>query len=365
MMSSRFILRNIDWYLLGGVFLLCLLGFYNLQSATAAIHSRSLLKNQLFDIGIGLFFMTIIQFFNYALFKRYAYFFYSVSLLFLLIVLFKGEVSNGSRAWLNLGFFRFQVSDLMKISLIIVIARWYSMSKVFGSYSLKDLLPLFILFGIPFFLILKQPDFGTGMLLCFVTFSIALFCKIRIKSIVVIVLLGSVVLMLAWFFVFKDYQKKRVYAFMDPMSSPKGAGYNVIQSMVAVGSGKFWGKGYKKGTQTSLHFLPEHHTDFIFSAWAEEHGFLGSFLLVILYLLIFFRIIWIANSAKDKFGILLALGGGGIFFWYFFINVNMVIGLLPVVGVPLPFFSYGGTAMVVNFIILGIILNVKLRRSAY
>jgi rod shape determining protein RodA len=342
------------------------LGLFTLNSAAGQMAARKvLMRSQIVSLSLGLTFMFVILFLDYAVLSRFAYPIYCIGVILLVLVLFKGQTAQGSQRWLNLGFVKFQVSDLMKLALVIALAKWYSTSKIMEAYSLTDLLPPFALLGMPFLLILKQPDLGTGLLLAFVTLTIVLFAKIETKSLLILLVLGVIVVTLAWFFILKDYQKNRVHAFLDPMSSPKGAGYNVIQSMIAVGSGKFWGKGYKKGTQTSLHFLPEHHTDFIFSAWAEERGFLGSIVLLFIYTFVFFRIIMIAATAKDKFGLILSIGGGAIFFWYFFINVNMVIGMMPVVGIPLPFLSYGGTAMVVNFLILGVILNVRVRRSAY
>jgi len=364
-MKRRTVIENIDWYLLAAVILLCVLGFLNLYSATSAKASMTIMENQLLAFAVGILLMVLVLFFDYSTFGRYSYLIYFVAIIFLILVIFKGRTIQGSRRWLSLGFVSFQVSDLMKPAFVIVLAKWYSTSKVVGAYSLRDLFVPFILLMIPCALILKQPDLGTALLILFVAFTIIFFGKLQFKSIGILVLIAITVIPLTWKFALKSYQKKRVVAFIDPMSSPKGAGYNVIQSMIAVGSGKFWGKGYKNGTQSALHFLPEHHTDFIFSAWAEEHGFFGSVLLLIIYLFIFLRIIRVASMAKNKFGLLLAIGGGAIFFWYFFINVNMVIGLMPVVGIPLPFFSYGGTAMVVNFVILGMIQNVYARRFVY
>jgi rod shape determining protein RodA len=364
-MNKHSVLENIDWYLLVAVLILCGLGFLNLYSATAAFKSKALLKHQIISFSLGLFIMGLILFFDYSVFSRFAYFIYGVAIILLVLVLFKGHTAQGSQRWLSFGLFKVQVSDLAKVALIIVISKWYASNNIVDECSLKDLFKPFVLILIPFVLILKQPDLGTSIILLFIAGSVIFFGRLKLQTIIIIFITGLISIPITWNFVLKDYQKKRAISFIDPMSSPRGAGYNVIQSMIAVGSGKFFGKGYRKGTQTSLHFLPEHHTDFIFSAWAEEHGFMGSLILIFIYFFIFMRVMYIASMAKNKFGLFLVVGAGVIYFWYFFININMVVGLMPVVGIPLPFFSYGGTSMVVNFILLGIVLNVYARRFSY
>jgi len=223
---------------------------------------------------------------------------------------------------------------------------------------------LILIIIIPVVLIVKQPDLGTGLLILFVFSSMLIFIGIKKSSLVKIAASGLILAPLSWNFL-KNYQKKRILTFFFPEKDPLGAGYHIIQSKIAVGSGKIFGKGYLHGTQNKLHFLPEEHTDFIFSVFAEEWGFVGTLILVFIYLIFFLTIIHISQKARDNFGALIVLGILFIFFWQFFINIGMVIGILPVVGIPLPLISYGGTSLVVSYSLIGLALNVGMRRYIF
>jgi rod shape determining protein RodA len=210
-----------------------------------------------------------------------------------------------------------------------------------------------------------QPDLGTAMIIMLTFGSMMLFVKIQPKALVILATLAAVSMPLAYNFALKPYQKQRIISFIDPMSDPKGSGYNSIQSMIAVGSGKVVGKGYRQGTQSQLNFLPEHHTDFIFSGFSEEHGFIGCAILLALYLAFLVNGLSVAHQSNDKFGLLLALGIMNIFFWHIFVNMGMVMGLLPIVGVPLPFLSYGGSALITATLGVAILTNIANKKFMF
>jgi rod shape determining protein RodA len=219
--------------------------------------------------------------------------------------------------------------------------------------------------GIPMFLIFKQPNLGTTLLVAFTTFTIVFLCNLRLRTFFGIVIAGVIGAPLAYHFVLHDYQRVRVRTFINPQSDPLGEGYHTIQSMISTGSGQLFGKGYLKGTQSKLEFLPEHHTDFVFSVFAEEWGFLGSFFVMGLYLILIFLGIDVVRKAKDKFGGVLAMGSLAIIVWHLVVNAGMELGLLPVVGVTLPFFSYGGSSVITTMIAVGILLSVSARRHIF
>jgi rod shape determining protein RodA len=227
------------------------------------------------------------------------------------------------------------------------------------------LLPLFVLTGIPFLITAAQPDLGTAMMLAIIGCSIMFFIKIKTRILVTVALVGALAGVGGWFFALHDYQRDRVYTFLDPGRDPRGKGYNSIQSKIAVGSGKVFGKGFRKGTQSQLEFLPERHTDFIFSVLSEEHGFAGSILTIGMFATLFLLGIRIASQARDKAGAILVVGVLSILFWHHFINIGMVIGLLPIVGIPLPLLSYGGSNMLTTMAALGLISSVSYRKNMF
>ena len=279
-------------------------------------------------------------------------------------VLLFGKTSMGATRWINLGLFNLQPSEIMKLLIIIALATYLSRHETPDGYSLKELIAPGLLLGIPVVLIIKQPDLGTAMLLLFIGVTMALFAGIRRSALVVLGLAASGAMVGGWFLL-HGYQKDRIRTFLDPERDPLGTGYHIIQSKIAVGSGGFWGKGFMQGTQSQLSFLPERHTDFAFSVFAEEWGLFGSFMLLGLYLLIVLWGIHIARKAGSSFGMYLAIGITAMIFWHIIVNLGMVIGLLPVVGVPLPLFSYGGTSMVTTMIGIGLLLNISMRRFMF
>ena len=222
-----------------------------------------------------------------------------------------------------------------------------------------------ILVLVPFALIMKQPDLGTAMMIIAISGSMILFTKVKKHIIVAAIVLISISLPIAWEYILHDYQKNRVLTFLSPENDPRKTGYNALQSRYAVGSGQFFGKGFRKGTQSQLEFLPERHTDFIYSVLSEEHGFVGSITTIGLFCILFFLILRIAYQARDKFGALVAVGVLSYIFWHMFVNVGMVVGLLPIVGVPLPLLSYGGSSMLTTMLGLGLISSVSFRRYLF
>lgn len=343
-------------------------GLFNIYSATntaSLTGTHGLFLRQLLFIGIGLVFMFFFIVIDYRRLGKSIYIAYAVNILLLIAVLVIGRSSYGARRWLAFGPISMQPSEFMKIIMVFTLAKYFSNDINFEGYTLRDLLVPSLMVGVPAGLIIIEPDLGSGLLLLMVCFSLFLFVKINWRSLLILAIVGSVSLPIIYNFVLKDYQRKRVITFIDPARDPKGSGYNSIQSRIAVGSGQLLGKGHMKGTQTQLNFLPEHHTDFIFSVLAEEHGFIGSIFLLILYVLLFAAGIRISSRAGDRFGALIAMGCTSIIFWHAFVNMGMVIGIMPVVGVTLPFMSYGGTSIIVNFTLIGIIQGIAIRRYMF
>jgi rod shape determining protein RodA len=262
---------------------------------------------------------------------------------------------------LILGPVSLQPSELVKIAVIIALARYYSKDAKTSGYTLRELVRPLMIIMLPVLLIGMQPDLGTAGLVVLIAGSITVFVKIERRSFIYLIGSGAIMVPLIWFFL-KDYQKQRILTFLNPDRDPLGAGYHIIQSKIAIGSGMLGGKGYLKGTQNALSFLPEEHTDFIFSVLAEEWGFLGSVTLILLFLIL---IIWglnVAHACREPFGTILAVGVTAMIFWQALINIGMSMGLLPVVGVPLPFVSYGGSSVLTTAISIGLLLNVSMRR---
>jgi rod shape determining protein RodA len=275
-----------------------------------------------------------------------------------------GIITSGAQRWVKFGFITFQPSEFVKISCIMALAKFFQRPPHREGYSLKTLLVPFLLLFLPLGLILKQPDLGTAIILFLVFFSILFFVKVRWSTLLTLVLAGASALPLLWNFL-KEYQKKRIITFFNPDLDPLGAGYHLIQSKIALGSGGIIGKGFMKGTQSKLGFLPEQQTDFIFSALGEEWGLIGALIVVGLYLAMILWGLRIAVESKDRFGAILAFGVVAMLFWHIFINIGMTLGMMPVVGIPLPLLSYGGSFLVSTLVGIGILLNVSMRRYLF
>jgi rod shape determining protein RodA len=366
-MIDRRLVQYFDWGLFGLVLLLGgvgLLTLYSAVTAEAPEPQKFIFYKQAIWFSGALFVMIFCFLFNYRLLERWAYPIYGVCVFLLVWVLFFGKYVAGSRRWLVMGPISIQPSEMVKIAVIIVLAKYFSKDAHTRGFSLPELVRPLILVGIPFLMILKQPDLGTAGLLLLIAFSMTVFVKIERRSFILLLLSCAALVPLVWFFL-KDYQKQRILVFIDPDRDPLGAGYHIIQSKIAIGSGLLTGKGYLKGTQNALSFLPEEHTDFIFSVLAEEWGFLGSVGIVLLFLVLIFWGLNIAQSSRNPFGTVLAVGVTAMLFWQVIINVGMTMGLMPVVGVPLPFISYGGSSALTTAMGIGFLLNVSMRRFLY
>lgn len=363
-MFDRRLVQNFDWGLVGLTLLLGAVGLMTLYSAVTAGMTdpqKVLYLKQLVWFGIGLIAMVISFLFDYKVLDRWAMVFYLMGIALLVGVLFFGKYVGGSKRWLVLGPVSLQPSELIKLSVIIVLAKYYTKLASTRGLGLRELVYPVVLVAIPSGLIVRQPDLGTAMLILLIVGSMTLFVKIEKRSLVYIIGAGIITVPLVWFFL-KGYQKQRILTFLNPDRDPLGAGYHIIQSKIAIGSGMFSGKGFLKGTQNALAFLPEQHTDFIFSVLAEEWGLIGSITLLLLFLMLILWGLNIAQSCRDSFGTILSVGITAMFFWQVTINIGMVMGLMPVVGVPLPLISYGGSSIVTMMISIGLLLNVSMRR---
>lgn len=365
MKFDRRLLINFDWMLLLLVLCIVLIGLLNIYSTGASqmgARQDIFFIRQVQWIVVGLFVMTAAFCIDYRFVNRYAYIVYGLSVLLLLMVSFYGYATRGSQRWILLGGgFSFQPSELMKLTLILALAKYFDHHRRIEPYRLKDLKIAFLIVLVPFLLILKQPDLGTAMVLFIIFVSMVLFVGVHWKSLTGSALIGAVLLPAGWLFL-KDYQKERVITFVNPDSDPLGSGYHVIQSIIAVGSGGLTGKGFLQGTQTQLRFLPERHTDFVFSVFAEEWGFIGGMVVLVLFMSLVLWGLKIALHARDYNGTLIAVGITALIFWEIFINIAMVLGMLPIVGIPLPFLSYGGSSMVVLMACIGLLMNISMRR---
>ncbi|MEZ4598714.1 MAG: rod shape-determining protein RodA [Syntrophotaleaceae bacterium] len=365
-MFDRRLLTHFDWPLLLMVLLTALVGIANMYSATSSWSSAAtpVYVKQLYWLAGGLMLAGIVAAIDYRHLEQLGYVFYFLNLLLLALVLVVGKTSMGATRWLDLGFFNLQPSEIMKIVIILTLACYFSRQDYLLGYRMKDLLLPFACMSIPALLIMKQPDLGTAMIVLFIGLCMVLFAGIRPGTLAALIILSTGAAVAGWFKL-HEYQKERIMTFLDPERDPLGSGYHIIQSKIAVGSGGLFGKGYMEGTQSQLSFLPERHTDFAFSVFAEEWGLTGSLVLLSLYLFIVIWGVYVARNAADPFGMFLAFGVSTMLFWHIVINLGMVIGLLPVVGVPLPLFSYGGTSMITTMIGVGLILNVSMRRFTF
>lgn len=366
--EDRTFFKRLDANLIFVIIALNVIGLINLYSATHGVNltsTTSLFWQQIVWIflGWGIFFgMTLI---DYNFFRRFAWVFYVANIGALIAVLFVGKSFYGAQRWLDLGFFRYQPSETMKVILIFVLAKILSKVDVNEGLGFKKLFLPVIMAAVPMALVVRQPDLGTGLMLAAVFMSLCFFVRVKRSVLIFLFVAGLVAVPLTWSFGLKGYQKQRVLTFLNPGKDSRGAGYNSIQSRIAVGSGKVIGKGFRKGTQSQLEFLPERHTDFIFSVLSEEHGFVGSVTTVGLLMIIIIMGVRIASQARDRFGSLIAIGATSIIFWHVTINIGMVIGLLPIVGLPLPLLSYGGSMMITSMLCMGILSSVAYRRYLF
>ena len=346
-MIDRRLFTNIDWMLIGLVLVISLLGIVNIYSATTPykVVGEPYYLKQLYWLCFGVFVSLAACSIDYHILEDFSYWLYGFLVLLLLVVLVFGRTSMGATRWLKLGVISIQPSEPMKIVIIMTFARFFTRFYPDGGMTVRDVLPPLGILAVPALLIMKQPDLGTAILVILIAVSMAFYIGLRWSTIVTFALITIPMGWLAWAKFLRPYQKNRILDFINPERSRLGSGYHIIQSKIAVGSGGLLGKGFIKGTQSQLRFLPEQHTDFAFSVFAEEWGFIGCLILIVLYIALVLWGLNIARRCNDRFGSLLAMGVTAMLFWHTVINMGMVIGMFPVVGVPLPFFSYGGTSM--------------------
>jgi len=325
---------------------------------------RDVFVKQMMWLAIGLGGTFLMAHLDYRRLNFFMAPLYLATLASLVVVLVSGRTIMGAQRWLTLGGISFQPSELGKFVLVLVLARYYSSKAILGVHAdahasgfIKACAIPLGLTVLPMFLVMAQPDLGTALAYLFIFVSCAFLAQVRFRYLAGLTVAGLAGLPVFWHFL-KAYQKLRLLVFLDPSSDPLGAGYTVIQSKIAIGSGRLLGKGFMSGTQGQLNFLAERHTDFIFSVWAEEWGLVGSLALLVLYGVLIFAILRIAETAKDMYGRLLACGVASVLFFHAAVNVMMNTGLCPVVGLPLPLFSYGGSSLVFNLLALGVVLNI-------
>ncbi len=364
---DRRLIQNFDWVTFLTVIAISVIGILTVFSATRQPGEETqspLFIKQAVWLVIGLFGLVAAVSFDYVWLERFSLPAYVTGLALLAVVLVIGRTGMGAQRWISLGPIAFQPSEFFKLIFIVMLSQYLGFIK--SPAGIGQLLRVFfVIVFLPFAMLVKQPDLGTAIVVLIIFFSMMLAKGLRRKAVAMIVLIGLVSLPflgnIMWTGL-KDYQKNRLIAFLDPATDPAGIGYHINQSKVAVGSGEFFGKGFLHGTQGPFRFLPERHTDFIFAVFAEEWGFLGSVFLLALYLLLILRGLDTVRKAKDEFGRMLAAGITFMFCTYFFVNVGMTLGMMPVVGIPLPFMSYGGTALLSNFISAGVLINIRTRR---
>lgn len=364
-MIDRRLIHNFDWGLLLLVMALGAVGLTTVYSAVTAdpppAVQKVLFYKQMIWLALGFVVMTASFSFSYRALDRWAHPIYIACVLLLLGVVVFGKLAGGSRRWLVLGPLHLQPSELIKIAIVLVLAKYFSKGSDPNGFNLRELIRPMLMTALPFALIVVQPDLGTAGLVALIAVTMALFVKIERRALLWLVTSAAALAPVVWSLL-KDYQKQRILTFLNPDQDPLGTGYHIIQSKIAIGSGMISGKGYLQGTQNALSFLPEEHTDFIFSVLAEEWGAMGSVAVLLLFLILILWGLGIAHRCRDPFGNILAVGITALLGWQVIINIGMTMGLMPVVGVPLPLISYGGSSTLTVAICVGLLMNISMRR---
>lgn len=361
----RFVsLRDFDWLLLGLVLLICALGTVEIYSTTVTsrLADTHMHLKQIEWIVAGLMVMFVVSLINYQVLLDNVYWAYGASVAALAAVLAVGQRYLGAKRWIRVpGVGHFQPSEWVKLVLIIAVAKYFA-DLAREELTWPEIIKAGAIVLIPMALVLKQPDLGTALTYLPALLAGLLLAGISWKQATVIVVLGAALVVPVWHWGLKPYQKARLTSFMNPEEDARGSGYQVQQSLIAVGSGGLWGKGVKAGTQTQGQFLPIPYTDFIFAAWSEEHGFVGALVMLLLYFLVLMRLIQNAQTAHDRGGAFLIMGVVAVITFQILVNVGMVVGWMPVTGIPLPLMSYGGSSVLFTFLALGMVMNVRMRR---
>jgi len=354
--------RDFDWLLLTFVLIICALGVLEIYSTTYGTKFAGAHIRQIYWIMAGLAVMLSVSLINYQVLLENAHWLYVVSIVALLAVAIFGKKYLGARRWILLpGGQHFQPSEWVKLVLILMLAKYFS-GEGDRETTLSDIAKAGLIAGVPMLLVLKQPDLGTALTYLPVAIMGLFLGGIQFRHAATVVIIAGVLMPAVWHYGLKPYQKDRLTSFLHPEADSQKTGYQLEQSKIAVGSGGIWGKGVRKGTQTQGSFLPEPHTDFIFAAWSEEHGFVGAVALLLLYFLVLMRLIHNAQTAPDSAGGFVVMGVVAVLLFHILVNAGMVVGFMPVTGIPLPLMSYGGSSVLFMFLALGIVMNVRMRR---
>jgi rod shape determining protein RodA len=363
---DRRLLDHFDWPLTILILTLMGIGVLNLYSTTLGETAGfPVYLKQTLWFGLGFLVMLVAAFIDYRHYQTFAYPIFAASLIPLVVLLGYHAVAGGVHRWIRLGPVFFQPSELVKISLVLALARFFSKNPKIDGYVLRDLIVPFFGTAVAAGLILLQPDLGTAIIVVLILFSVLFFVGIRLNSFLILSLSGLAALPLLWSFFLKPYQKDRILTFLNPGLDPLGSGYHIQQSKIAIGSGGLAGKGFLAGAYTKLGFIPARHTDFVLCNLAEEWGFLGFFFLLLLFLVVLLLGLQISLRSKDRFGAIAAIGVVAMIFWHIFTNVGMVLGMMPVVGIPLPFLSYGGSSTMAVMAGIGLLINISMRRYIF
>ena len=364
MFLNFYLFRKLDWILIIAVLLLVLVGLLSIYGIGQE-GSLKIFQRQLIYVILGVFLMFIFVLFDYRVFRDNNFILlglYFFGLLLLIGVLLIGKEIRGVSSWFRIGQLGFEPVELMKLIIILILAKYFALRHI-EVYRLQHLIISGLYILLPLTLILLQPELGYVLLIILVWLAIVVVAGIRLRHIFLLVLIGIIIFSISWLFLLQDYQKERIVSFLNPRSDPYGQGYHIIQSIITIGSGKFFGRGLGQGTQSQLDFLPEQHTDFIFATIAEELGFLGSIFVLALFGILLYRLIRISLTSSNNFARLFSIGVAILFLGQAIINIGMNMGLLPIIGIPLPFVSYGGSSMIMSFIALGIVQSIVVRNK--
>jgi rod shape determining protein RodA len=357
---SRYVsFRDFDWVLLALVLIICALGVVEIYSATIGTKFIGVHLKQIYWIVGGVTLMFVMSLFNYQALLERVPLMYVISIGSLLAVMVFGRTYLGAKRWVQLGSFHFQPSEWVKLVLILAMAKYFADVKT--ECTAQDILKAGALVGVPMLMVLKQPDLGTALTYMPIAIMGLFLGGMKARHALTILIIGALMAPVAWH-VLKPYQRDRLTSFMQPEADSQGKGYQVQQSLVAVGAGGIFGKGTAHGSQTQGQFLPVPHTDFIFAAFAEEHGFIGAMGLLLLYFIVLMRLIQNAQTAPDRAGAFVVMGVVAVLAFHVLVNVGMVVGFMPVTGIPLPLMSYGGSSVLFMFLALGIVMNIRMRR---
>ena len=358
------LIKQFDWLMFLAVILLVCVGLVMIYSSisTELILNIDKIKIQLLALIIGLILLFAMAFFDYRLFKNYAYALYGIQLVLLVLVLIFGIEVRGTRGWFSFAGFQFQPAELAKFVLLIVLAKYFS-SQTGKPSRFQFVVVPGILTLIPVALIMLQPDFGSAAILVLLWIGMLLLFGIKKKYSIILAGGAAILGWISWYWILRGYHRERILTFLYPGKDPLGSGYNIIQSKTAIGSGGIFGKGLGYGTQSQLNFLPDQHTDFIFAILAEELGLIGAVVLLALLTFLLIRMIKVARMTRDTFGVMLAVGVIFIFLGQSFLNIGMNIGVIPVTGVPLPLVSYGGSSLLIGLMMIGLLESIYVRRK--